>query len=388
MKINKSREAIEDIFSAMELANLRCQLHMLGQIRPGVIYTSVLTPFWNIVLKRDKDGSVQLIQGCMEILRYCPFSGIITLDYSALMNSVPKSMRKSNAHPVAMFLLYLLNWTISELNGGNEFVHDTMLRSNLRKKVRDLHGLLERVVELRYGPLYDTGLNFIQEVGGGIGVYSSEGMLQYYSDGNTASVLTVSNQETIAKHFAEAINQVRATAICIRTNNNKLHCELGEKLIKAHTQRIRQNQLAKQELVDAGKQDQPLVLEYKAVLPDGSSVEFLNDRITYIHQRGSSLIGTMSWYVGSENANVSRDFIKWLETTDSIGFNITNALENALNQYKAFLLSQLSKVNLGVVSGFPITDKNLAEKYVVYMTLRETGYRGTFEDYNKLTQGK
>lgn len=388
MKINKSREAVEDIFTAMELATLRCQFHVLGKIQPNVFYDQILTPFWNIHLNRDKFGIIRLVQGCMEVVRYEPDSGIIEMDYSALLNSVPKAMKKRSGRPVAEFLLYMLNWTITELNGGNQFVHDTMLRPNLRKKVRDLHGLLESVIGLRYGPLYDSALCFIQEAGGGIGVYTPDGMLKYYSDGNTASVLTETAMTTVSEHFSEAINRIRAMAICIRTNNNQLHCNLGEKLIQTHNKKIRQIQLAEQELADSGKYDQKLVLEYKAVLPDGSSVEFLNDRIAYTHQRGSALIGTMCWYVGSENAKVSRDMVKWMESPDSIGFDITQPLEIALNQYKAFLLSQLSKVNLGIQSGFPITDKVLAQQYVVYMTLRETGYRGTFEEYNKLTQGK
>lgn len=388
MRINKSREAVEDIFTAMELATLRCQFHVLGQIRPNEFYERVLTPFWNIHLTRDKHGSIQLVQGCLEVLRYEPDSGIISMDYGTLLNCVPKAMKKRSGRPVAEFLLYMLNWTITELNGGNQFVHDTMLRPNLRKKVRDLHGLLESVVALRYGVLYDAAFCFIQEVGGGIGVYTPDGMLKYYSDGNTASVLTETELTTVSEHFSEAIHRIRAMAICIRTNNNQLHCDLGEKLIQTHNKKARQIQLAEQELGDSGKQDQKLVTEYKAVLPDGSSVEFLNDRITYIHQRGSALIGTMCWYVGSENVKVSRDMIKWMESAESIGFNIANPLMISLNQYKAFLLSQLSKVSLGVKSGFPITDTAAAQKYVVYMALRETGYRGTFEEYNTLTQGK
>lgn len=388
MQINKSREFVDGVFTAMELAHLRCQMFLMIQLKPGIEFSNQVTPFWNIALQRDKYGNLRLIQGNLEVFNYNSDSGIIVLDYPALNQCVPKEARRTNPRAFSAFLLGMFTWLISEMNGSNEFVHDEMLRTPTRKKVYDLHSLLERVVELRYGPLYDRNGSFVQEVGGGIGVYTKEGMLEYWSNGHTASTLCSTKTNTVKDHFEESIRQIRAKVLIIRSENSQLHRDIREKLVQGFRQKIRQIQLAESELRNSGKATFELVTEYRAALQDGSSVEFMNDRITYNHHRGGTYIGTAIWWDNSEYAKVERNLVRYIEDPLSPVVNLTSALEEALNQYKAFLLSQISKVTLGIPAGFPITDKAIAEKYVVYMSLRDNGYKGTFEDYNILIKGK
>ena len=311
MKIDISKAAVHNLFTAVQLEQLRGWLFLLTKL--DLSGTCHPTCMGDVNVMHYINGNITLNHKQLEVFRFNPETHHIELD-DGFFNGVAKKIDAS-AGGVVLTIILDHYQHVSGLN-ANRFI--TTVKGYARKTSVDFVNLLMVTAAVSDKPLYSADGWLIQKVMGQIQLVNPVGMVVISSMGSVLTLgPTVITESPLAENLLRVIGTMRKHVLAIRADATVHH--------RMFTKAFTKEWLISKKLFPEG-------LLWNAIMPNGDCVTITDKGFEYTYVYGNTS-GFVVWKPGDKSVIIDQLLLDAFNDPEFGVPDVANHLNEAVEKY-------------------------------------------------------